>query len=74
MKKEGVYRAIHLSFGNNEFQRIINSKHVDKTGLLSLNNNAVGNLVCVSIPRRFLEYIVAESLMTYINIVDKGKR
>ena len=46
----------YLNPGNKGFKRIVNGEYVDKTGLISLINSAIGttkNLICISRPRRF---------------------
>ena len=60
--------GIYLNPGNSGFQRIINSEYVDKTGLICLINDAigtVGNLICVSRPRRFGKSFAAQMLCAY---------
>ena len=54
--------------GNEGFARILADEYVDKTGLISLVNEALGttrNLVAVTRPRRFGKTFAAESLMAY---------
>ena len=58
----------YVNPGNLAFRRILNSKYVDKTELISLMNDRVGgaeSLVCVSRPRRFGKSYAAKMLAAY---------
>ncbi len=60
--------GIYLNPGNEEFNRIIKSNYIDKTGLISIINSKIGtkkNLVCVSRPRRFGKSYAAQMLCAY---------
>lgn len=58
----------YLNPGNKGFKRIVNGEYVDKTGLISLINSAIGttkNLICISRPRRFGKSYAAQMLCAY---------
>lgn len=60
--------GIYLNPGNSGFQEIRNSRYVDKSGLISLVNRAIGTkqkLICVSRPRRFGKSFAAQMLCAY---------
>lgn len=54
--------------GNAGFESVVSYDYVDKTGLISLVNTAIGTprkLVCVTRPRRFGKSFAARSLVAY---------
>ena len=58
--------GMYVNPGNEGFAGIPSGEYVDKTGLISLVNGAVGTplkLVCVTRPRRFGKTFAAESLV-----------
>ena len=60
--------GIYVNPGNIAFQRINNSKYVDKTQLIDLINTRIdtnNNLVCISRPRRFGKSFAAQTLSAY---------
>ena len=60
--------GVYLNPGNDGFARIISDNYVDKTGLISLINKAIGttkNLICISRPRRFGKSYAAQMLCAY---------
>lgn len=60
--------GIYLNPGNSGFEKIIQRDYQDKTGLISLINqriNSMGNLVCISRPRRFGKSFAAKMLCAY---------
>jgi len=66
--REIRYMGTYVNPGNLAFRRILNSKYVDKTELISLMNDRVGgaeSLVCVSRPRRFGKSYAAKMLAAY---------
>ena len=60
--------GVYLNPGNEGFQRILQSKYVDKTGLIALLNQTIGTmemLSCISRPRRFGKSYAAKMLCAY---------
>ena len=60
--------GIYLNPGNSGFQEIRNGRYVDKSGLISLVNRAIGTkqkLTCISRPRRFGKSFAAQMLCAY---------
>ena len=58
----------YLNPGKENFQRIMQGKYVDKTGLIAEVNRRIGspeNLVCISRPRRFGKSYAAQVLCAY---------
>lgn len=60
--------GIYLNPGNNGFRQTLNSKYVDKSGLITFVNTVIDTeykLTCVSRPRRFGKTIAAKMLCAY---------
>lgn len=60
--------GIYVNPGNSGFEEIKNSRYVDKTGMISLINRAIGTtekLICISRPRRFGKSFAAQMLCAY---------
>ena len=58
----------YLNPGNEGFERILNKKYIDKTGVIELLNNTINTpdmLTCVSRPRRFGKSYTAQVLCAY---------
>lgn len=58
----------YLNPGNSGFARALQSKYVDKTGLIDVVNHTIGtaqNLICISRPRRFGKSYAAQMLCAY---------
>ncbi|MBR1711265.1 MAG: AAA family ATPase [Clostridia bacterium] len=58
----------YLNPGNSGFARVLNSKYVDKTGLICVVNSTIDtgiNLTCVTRPRRFGKSYAAQMLCAY---------
>ena len=58
----------YLNPGNNEFERIMNSNYIDKTGMIDIISkriNTMDNLICISRPRRFGKSYAARMLCAY---------
>ena len=58
----------YINPGNDGFARILRSKYVDKTGMISRINEAIDtpmNLICVSRPRRFGKSYAAQMICAY---------
>ena len=60
--------GIYLNPGNKGFQKILKAEYVDKTGLIALINQNIGEadmLTCISRPRRFGKSYAARMLCAY---------
>lgn len=60
--------GVYLNPGNSGFAEILESRYVDKTGLIGLINNSINTkskLTCVSRPRRFGKSYAAQMLCAY---------
>ena len=60
--------GLYINPGNDGFKTILNSKYVDKTGLIAVINsrlNTVDKLTCISRPRRFGKSYAAKMLCAY---------
>ncbi len=60
--------GIYLNPGNNGFRQTINSRYVDKTGLIRYINEVLetnDKLTCISRPRRFGKTLAAKMLCAY---------
>ncbi len=60
--------GIYFNPGNEGFQRTLNRKYIDKTGLICLINEVLGTddmLTCISRPRRFGKTLAAKMLCAY---------
>lgn len=58
----------YLNPGNSGFQKIRNSRYVDKTGLIGMINQTIDTsqkLTCISRPRRFGKSFAAQMLCAY---------
>ena len=58
----------YLNPGNENFRKIVDTKYIDKTGLIELLNARIGttkSLVCISRPRRFGKSFAAKMLCAY---------
>ena len=58
----------YLNPGNSGFARALQSRYVDKTGLIGVVNNTIdtgSNLTCISRPRRFGKSYAAQMLCAY---------
>ncbi len=58
----------YLNPGNEGFREILNSKYVDKSGMIGLVNEVINSkqkLICVSRPRRFGKSYAAQMLSAY---------
>ena len=58
----------YINPGNAGFERILQKRYVDKTGLIALVNDVVNSaeaFVCVARPRRFGKSFAAQSLVAY---------
>jgi len=58
----------YLNPGNSGFAEILKSEYIDKTGLISIINSAIGTkkkLTCISRPRRFGKSYAAQMLCAY---------
>ena len=61
----------YVNPGNADFSEIVNSKYIDKTGLIAMINQKIGTrnkLVFVSRPRRFGKSFSAQMLTAYYDI------
>ena len=60
--------GVYFNPGNGGFERIVNGKYVDKTGMIDVLNRRIGttdSLVCVSRPRRFGKSFAVDMLCAY---------
>ncbi len=60
--------GIYLNPGNGAFREILNSKYVDKTGLIDFVNSTVDTpdkKTCFTRPRRFGKSFAAKTLCAY---------
>jgi len=60
--------GIYVNPGNKGFREVLQSKYVDKTGMIALVNQTVGTmekLICISRPRRFGKSYAAKMLCAY---------
>ena len=58
----------YLNPGSSEFERIMNSNYIDKTGMIDIISkriNTMDNLICISRPRRFGKSYAARMLCAY---------
>ena len=58
----------YLNPGSSEFERIVNSNYIDKTGMIDIVNkriNTTDSLICISRPRRFGKSYAARMLCAY---------
>ena len=70
LKKGKVFGEVgsYLNPGNSGFACVLNSKYIDKTGLIDVINGTIDtrtNLTCISRPRRFGKSYAAQMLCAY---------
>ena len=67
----------YLNPGNSGFSRALQSRYIDKTGLIGVVNRTINtgsNLTCISRPRRFGKSYAAQMLCAYYDrTVDSGE-
>ena len=67
--------GMYLNPGNSGFKRILKDYYVDKTGMIEIINNRInsmGNLICISRPRRFGKSYAARMLCAYYDCTCKS--
>lgn len=55
-ESQAMNHGQYVNPGNSRFQRILNAKYIDKTGMIGLINARIDSpqgMVCISRPRRF---------------------
>ncbi|MBQ3656025.1 MAG: AAA family ATPase [Bacteroidales bacterium] len=68
--------GLYIDRGNKQFQDILRSDFVDKTGVINLLNRSIdteNRFVCVSRPRRFGKTIAANMIYTYYDRTSNAK-